>query len=240
MIIIPAIDIMDGKVVRLSQGNPNLKTEYEQFGDPVSVALKWEEQGAKYLHIVDLDAALGIRNNEEILEKIVKSVNIPIQFGGGIRSFESSKKIFEMGVQRIIIGSLAVTNRKVLTKILDEYGPNKVIVSIDHLNGFIKIKGWKESTKLKIEEFMKELKICGIELFLLTSIDKDGTLSEPDFHGLEKGLKMGKIIAAGGISKIEDLIELKKMGVYAAILGKALYENKFTLNQAQNFEVKKC
>jgi phosphoribosylformimino-5-aminoimidazole carboxamide ribotide isomerase len=237
MIVIPAIDIMDGNVVRLLRGDPNKKSVYDHYGEPVSTALRWEKTGAKCIHIIDLDAAFGRSNNESTLIRILKSVNIPLQFGGGVRSFEAAQKFLDHGVYRIILGSLAVIDKTVLEKLVDEYGSDRVAVSVDHLNGFIKIKGWTEFTQLDIGSFMSDIRACGVELFLLTSIDRDGTLSEPDYQEINKVLKIGKIMVAGGISELKDLEKLQQMGVYAAVIGKALYEKKFSLEQALKIEV---
>jgi phosphoribosylformimino-5-aminoimidazole carboxamide ribotide isomerase len=184
-----------------------------------------------------MDAALGRGNNESIINHIIKSVHIPLQFGGGIRSIESAKKFLDAGLYRVILGSLAVTDKTSLEKLLDEYGSDRVAVSVDHLNGFIKVKGWTEPTQLNIISFMSYMHECGVDLFLLTSIDRDGTLSEPDYEEISKVIKIGKIMAAGGISKLKDLEKLRRMGVYAAIVGKALYEKKFSLEQALKVEV---
>lgn len=238
MIVIPAIDIMDGKIVRLVKGDPNKKSVYTQYGDPLSTAIKWEKVGARCIHLIDLDAALGRGNNESIIYNILNSVHIPIQFGGGIRSFESAKKLLNAGIHRIILGSLAVTDNATFKKLLNEYGSDRIAVSIDHLNGYIKVKGWTEATQLDILSYMSKMKEFGAELFLLTNIDRDGTLSEPDYDGINQVLKFGKIMAAGGISDLIDLEKLSKIGVYAAVVGKALYEKKFSLEQALKVEAK--
>ncbi|MBM3292134.1 1-(5-phosphoribosyl)-5-[(5-phosphoribosylamino)methylideneamino]imidazole-4-carboxamide isomerase [Candidatus Bathyarchaeota archaeon] len=236
MIVIPAIDIMDGNIVRLVKGDPNQKSVYRHYGDPVSIAVEWEKVGARYIHVIDLDAALGRGNNESIIYNILNSVHIPIQLGGGIRSFESAKKFLDAGIYRIILGSLAVNDNATFKKLLNEYGSDRIAVSVDHFNGYIKIKGWTETTQLDILSFMSKMKELGTDLFLLTNIDRDGTLSEPDYYEINKVLKIGKIMAAGGISDLTDLEKLSKIGVYAAVIGKALYENKFSLKQALKVE----
>ncbi len=232
--IIPAVDIKDGKAVRLFKGDPD---SVKVYGDnPVDTAKVWEEKGAKHLHIVDLDGAFeGKPKNYKIVERIVKSVSIPVEFGGGLRSFEAVKVMFDIGVERVVIGSMAYQNRKETEKSI-EYFPNRVVIGIDAKDGRVAIKGWLEKTEYTPVEFAKlfdESKIWG---FLYTDVNRDGTMVGPNIEGTERLAKSLKhpVIASGGVSSLEDVLklyQLKKYGVYGVVIGKALYEGKINLEE---------
>lgn len=233
MILIPAIDLMDGEVVRLLKGEEKTKTSYRAMGDPVKVAKTWEKQGAEYLHIIDLDAALGLGDNRETIRNIVGSTDIPVQLGGGIRSHEYARRILKQGINRIMVGSMAFNNIPVLKMLLSEYGPERIIVALDHSNNIIKTKGWREGTEISVLTALKEYSELGAELFLVTDIERDGTLEGPDIENLRRILTEGyRVIVAGGIGSISDLIRVKELGAEAVILGKALYEGRFNLSDA--------
>ena len=234
MQLIPAIDLMNGKVVRLSRGNPKTAKVYEQFGDPVQTAQKWQKEGAKKLHIIDLDAALGFGNNLSIITNIIKKVNLPIQLGGGIRTIRYIEQLIKLGIKQVILGALPFKKPDELIQIVKKFGSQIVIVALDNKNGKIMIEGWKTTINIDMLDSFEQFLRLGINDFLITSIARDGTLSGPDLKLLKemnRNPKM-KIIAAGGIGKVEDLLNLKKIGVEGAVIGKALYENKFSLKEA--------
>jgi len=232
--IIPAVDIKNGKAVRLYKGDPNAVKVY---GDnPVDVAKIWEEKGAKHLHIVDLDGAFeGIPKNYKIVEKIVKSVSIPVEFGGGLRTYEAVKKMIDIGVQRLVIGSLAYQDKKLFEKIVNDF-PDKIILGIDAKDGKVAIKGWLEKTEYSPLEFAKMYENLPIWGYLYTDVNRDGAMEGPNIEGtkfLAENLSK-PVIASGGVSNIEDVIklyELKKYGVYGVVVGKALYEGRINLEE---------
>jgi phosphoribosylformimino-5-aminoimidazole carboxamide ribotide isomerase len=230
--IFPSIDLIDGNVVRLIKGNYKKIKKYDE--NPVSIAKKWEIEGADGLHIIDLDAAFGIKNNIEIILKIVKSVKIPVQVGGGIREMKKVQFLINNNVAQIILGTMAFNNLNLLDSLVKDFGTQKIIVALDYLSGKVMIKGWQYSTNIKVENAIKKFKDHAIENFLITSVDKDGTLSGPDLSILKKLYKYSdvNIIYSGGISKLSDLIKLNFFPLKGIIIGKALYENNFTLKEA--------
>ena len=234
MQLIPAIDLMDGKIVRLTHGDPKTAKVYLQFGGPVKNAKKWQAEGATKLHIIDLDAALGMGNNLSVIAEIAESVDLPIQVGGGIREIGAVEKVLKLGVSQVILGALAFSDPKAVTQIQQMFGTNSVIVALDNRDGKIMVEGWKTATALSIKEALEKFAALGVEAFLVTSITKDGTLSGPDLDTLREACKYPnvKIIAAGGIGGLNDLLALKQVGVEGAVIGKALYEGRFTLKEA--------
>ncbi len=231
MIIFPAVDIRQGRCVRLYQGKKDQETIYND--DPVIAAKKWEQKGAKYLHIVDLDGAFtGDQKNKDVIRKIVKSINIPVQVGGGIRTLERAKEIIELGVERIIVGTSAVKKEGFVEELVEEL-KSKVVVSIDAKNGYVCVDGWVKSSDLQAVDFAKSLEEKGVKTIVYTDISKDGTMVGPNFYELKKLKKSVdiNIIASGGIGRKEDVEELKRMGIYGAIIGKALYEGKIKLEE---------
>jgi phosphoribosylformimino-5-aminoimidazole carboxamide ribotide isomerase len=232
--VIPAIDLMNGKIVRLSRGDPKTAKVYDQFGNPVETAKKWKEEGAKKLHIIDLDAAFGTGDNLSVIAEIAETITLPIQVGGGIRKIEAVEKLLTMGISQVILGALAFTDPKAITQIQKELGPETVIVALDNKDGKIMVEGWKTPTTLGIKEALEKFTELEVKTFLVTSITKDGTLSGPDIDTLSEACQYPdvKIIAAGGIGGLNDLIALKRIGVEGAVIGKALYEGRFTLKEA--------
>jgi len=236
MLIIPAIDLRGGKVVRLFQGKFDREKVYSS--DPVKVAKHWARQGAKFLHIVDLDgASSGALKNIRVVEKIVDEVGIGIEFGGGVRSIETITKLFNLGVQRVILGTRAASDAKFLKQAWKKFG-EKIIVSIDAKGGEVLTQGWNRQSAKTVLGFAEELRSIGFKQVIYTDISKDGTLSGPNISGIKELLKGARlnVIASGGVSGLKDLIKLdklKKQGLSGVIIGKALYEGKFTLLEAQ-------
>ncbi len=231
MIIFPAIDIKDGKCVRLKQGKFD---KVKVFSDnPVHIAKEWQESGCKYLHIVDLDGALnGIQTNISTIRNIVRSIDIPIQLGGGIRDCETVEKLLKSGVERVILGTAALENRDLLKKIVDKYD-ERIVVSIDAKNGYVAKEGWTKISSVESVSFIKKLEEIGIKSIVYTDILKDGMMRGPNFQIYEiiKTKTNLDIIASGGISSLEDIERLNNIGVYGCIIGKALYNGSLNLNE---------
>jgi phosphoribosylformimino-5-aminoimidazole carboxamide ribotide isomerase len=232
--LIPAIDLMNGKIVRLTHGDPKTAKVYRQFGGPVETAKKWKAEGARKLHIIDLDAALGMGNNLSIIAEIAESADLPIQVGGGIRNIEAVERVLKLGVSQVILGALAFSDPKAVTQIQQEFGAASVIVALDNRDGKIMVEGWKTATAIGIKEALEKFAALGVKAFLVTSITKDGTLSGPDLDTLREACQFPnvEIIAAGGIGGLNDLVALKRVGVEGVVIGKALYEGRFTLKEA--------
>jgi phosphoribosylformimino-5-aminoimidazole carboxamide ribotide isomerase len=232
--LIPAIDLMNGKIVRLSRGDPKTAKVYNQFGGPVETAKKWKEEGATKLHIIDLDAALDAGNNRSVIAEIAENVELPIQVGGGIRTIETAQKLLTMGINQVILGALAFSDPQAITQIQQKFGTETVIVALDNKDGRIMVEGWKTVTASGIKEALKKFIALGVKTFLVTSITKDGTLSGPDLETLSEACQYPnvEIIAAGGIGSLSDLAALKRVGVEGVVIGKALYEGRFTLKEA--------
>jgi phosphoribosylformimino-5-aminoimidazole carboxamide ribotide isomerase len=248
MIIFPAIDIKGGKVVRLEQGRFDKVTAYSS--DPVQMAQKWKTHGAQWLHVVDLDGAqTGQLQSLETIKRIKREVAVSVQVGGGIRNLPVLNTLLDKeenpdtgGVDRVVLGTRAVIedekNKDAFKKILIEWG-EKIAVSIDCKNGFIAQRGWQEVTQVKGVDLVKRLALMGVKRLIYTDIARDGTLTGPNFAGLEEILKAVKIpvIASGGISSIEDIKKLialaqKYKNLEGAITGKAIYEGKLDLKEA--------
>lgn len=230
MQIIPAVDIKNGKCVRLTQGKPDTAVVYEE--DPVKAALHWQDEGAKYLHIVDLDGAFqGEVVNFDTIERILSSINIPAEAGGGIRTLNSIRKYIDIGVDRVVLGTQVVTSPEYLEKSLELYG-NKIAVAIDASSGRVVIQGWTKETDTFAIDLAKKVKNAGVNTIIYTDTTTDGTLKGPNFKGIEEFVKAIKtnVIISGGISSIEDVKRLKMLeGVTGVIIGKALYTGKIKL-----------
>jgi phosphoribosylformimino-5-aminoimidazole carboxamide ribotide isomerase len=231
MRIIPALDILNGKCVRLTEGNYEDVTVYNQ--DPVSVAKELEEAGFEYLHIVDLDGARSAGLvNDQLVERIAKETNLHIDFGGGIKTEKDLERILACGVKQVTIGSLAAKNPELVTEWLKAYGSETIILGADCLNGKIAVSGWMEETNWSIEDFIAFYLPAGLKYLICTDISRDGTLSGPAsvwYEQIMKAFPTINLIASGGVSCNEDLIELRKLNCYGAIVGKALYEGKISI-----------
>ncbi len=234
MMAIPAIDLMQGKVVRLTRGDPATAKYYEQWGTPAEVAMKWKSEGAKRLHIIDLDGAFSLGNNFSVITEIAEKASLPIQVGGGIRSVETAKTLLGRGVNQVILGALAFSDSAAISKIQREFGSDSVIVALDNRDGKVMVEGWKTGTGFTMWEALEKFVNIGVVTFLITSIVADGMLQGPDLGTLSEACNYpgAHIVAAGGIGSMGDLVALKQVGVEGAVIGKALYEGRFTLKEA--------
>jgi len=232
MKIIPAIDLMDGQVVRLVKGNPNNKTVYSN--NPLEIAKKWQSEGADMLHIVDLDATLGKGSNLQVVKKLVNELKVPVQVAGGLRDESIIYEVSEWA-ERVVLGTLAFKDKETVLKIAETIGKDKVVISVDQIDGTIVVNGWQTSTETKLIEGMKEFLQLGFSEFLLTSVNRDGTMKGPDIESLQKAcsLENANVIASGGISDISDIKKVKTVNADGVILGKALYENKISIGEAK-------
>ena len=230
MRVIPAIDIMGGSVVRLVKGDSANKVVYSD--DPVATAIKLESEGADMLHVVDLDAAFSAGSNGALVQKIPQAVKIPVQVAGGIRSPESAEEMLGIAA-RVVIGTMAYQDQDAVKK-LAKKNPGRIIISIDQSDGTVMVKGWKESTGVKVADAITQFRSAGIDEFLLTSINLDGTLEGPDMPSLSEAVRSGaKIIASGGISSVADVARVKTAGCNSVILGKAMYDGKISVGKAK-------
>ena len=229
MRVIAAVDIMGGSVVRLVKGNPANKVEYSN--DPVETAKKWETVGADMLHVVDLDAAFSTGNNSELIAKISEAVRIPLQIAGGIRSLEKAEEVLSMA-SRVVIGTMAYREPEVIRKLVKK-NADRVTISVDQMGGMVMVKGWKESTGTTVADAISQFLAVGVDEFLLTSIDRDGTLQGPDIKTLADAAVSARIIASGGISSIEDVIKIRSAGCSSVIIGKAMYDGKVSIEKVK-------
>ncbi len=235
--IIPAIDLIDGKCVRLSQGDYNRKTVYNE--DPLEVALMFEAAGIKRLHLVDLDGAKAKHIvNHKVLETIAGKTSLIIDFGGGLKSDEDLKIAFESGAEMITGGSIAVKEKDTFLKWLEIYGNKKIILGADAKDGNIAVGGWLETTALPVVEFIAEFHKKGIIKVISTDISRDGMLTGPSielYQEIIDVLPKVEIIASGGIATMDDILKLDEMGVPGVITGKAIYENRISLKEIERF-----
>lgn len=229
MKVIAAVDIMGGSVVRLVRGNPIDKVDYSN--DPVEIARKWESVGADMLHIVDLDAAFSTGSNSELIAKISQAVRIPLQIAGGIRSLEKAEEMLSVA-SKVVIGTMAYREPEVIRKLVKN-NADRVTISVDQMDGMVMVKGWKESTGTTVADAISQFLAIGVDEFLLTSIDRDGTLQGPDIKTLADAAVCARIIASGGISSIEDVIKIRSTGCSSVIIGKAMYDGKVSIQKVK-------
>jgi len=235
MLIIPAIDLKDSKCVRLFKGMENEVTVYHE--NPIEMAYFWRDQGSKELHIIDLDGAFGSGDNMDIIKEIASKVDMNIQVGGGIRSLEKAEKLYEMGINRLIIGTSAIKDPTFVRSVADKIGGQHVCVALDFRGEDVLIKGWTEKTTLNVFEAAELMKKRGAEWILFTSQEADGTLEGISDSQLDITKRMVestslKVIAAGGITSMKDIEKLRDINVAGLVIGKALYENKFDIKDA--------
>jgi phosphoribosylformimino-5-aminoimidazole carboxamide ribotide isomerase len=234
-IIYPAIDIRDGKCVRLVQGDYNQETVYNT--NPLEVALEWEASGGEWIHLVDLDGAkAGHPVNDLLIGKIASSVKVPVQVGGGLRTEQDVDRLLSLGVSRVILGTAAIEDREFVYKLLAKHG-EKVAIGIDARDGFVATRGWLETSQVKAEDLAVQLAEHGAKTFIFTDISRDGMMGGPNVEAITQLAKVSgqTVIASGGVSKMEDLTRLAKQsanGVGGAIVGKALYTGSIKLEEA--------
>jgi phosphoribosylformimino-5-aminoimidazole carboxamide ribotide isomerase len=229
MIVIPAIDLRGGRAVRLLRGDPGAETSYAD--DPVAVAERFQEEGARRLHVVDLDAALGQGDNREVVAAICHAVAIPVQVGGGMRSLEDIGALVEAGASRAILGTAAAADPTFVSRAVEEFA-ERVVVAVDVRGGRVMVKGWQEEGPA-LEEAIPALDEAGTPRYLVTSIARDGTLDGPDLRLYTQVLKLTQtpVIASGGVRDADDIWALRDLGAEAAVTGKALYERTLKLSQ---------
>lgn len=231
--LIPAIDIIDGKCVRLTKGDYNNKKIYNE--NPITVAQEFEKQGFRRLHIVDLDGAKSNHIvNVDVLKRITSETNLIVDFGGGIKTDNDIELAFQNGASMVTIGSIAVTQPELFVSWIDKYGPERIILGADVRNGKISINGWKEDSTEELLPFLKYYIDKGINKVLCTDISKDGMLQGTAielYKSVMREYPSLQLIASGGVSCLSDIIELEKNGIPAVVFGKAIYEGKINLNE---------
>ncbi|MDP6964750.1 MAG: 1-(5-phosphoribosyl)-5-[(5-phosphoribosylamino)methylideneamino]imidazole-4-carboxamide isomerase [Acidimicrobiales bacterium] len=233
--VFPAIDLIDGKCVRLLQGEYSNETQYND--DPISQALSFQEEGASWIHVVDLDAArTGIANNASVIENIVSRLEIPIQVGGGIRSLDAARSVFDSGVTRVVIGTAAIDTPSLVEEVTLI---GRVAVAIDLRNKKVAIHGWKTETDLPYTHLFERFEEIGIDAYIVTHIERDGTLEGPDIDAYKELVSSTTkdVIASGGVGSIDDLRDLSRLSVdgrtlSGVIIGRAFYDGKFSLSEA--------
>ncbi len=236
MILYPAIDIYEGRAVRLVKGDFDASTVYDD--SPLEAARAWVKAGARFLHIVDLDGAKqGTPQNLEHIERIAHELQVPVQCGGGLRSFSAVRDALNAGVERVILGTAAFTDVDFLDDVLAKYR-DRIIVSVDTRGGLVSTKGWQETTQITGEAVIEQLQNRGVRSFVYTNVDKDGLLGGPDLEEIRRiaGVVRGRFIYSGGIGKLEDLVNLaalRQVNLGGVIVGKALYEHQFTIAEGQ-------
>ena len=234
MIILPAIDLLDGQVVRLREGRLEDKTVYSE--DPLAFARRWEEEGGNCLHVVDLNAAFtGEPRNIEIIKRLVATLNIPVQVGGGIRSQEAAATFIKAGVSRVVIGTGAVDSPIFLENLIDRFGGQRIAVSVDAKDGHVAVRGWTEITSIHALDFIRMVEKLGVGTIIFTDIATDGTMIGPNFAALEKILDRTRcqVISSGGVANLEHIKQLASMPrLYGTIIGRALFDGTIDLGEA--------
>lgn len=235
MILYPAIDIKEGKCVRLVQGRDDAVKEYSD--NPIQMAKHWENEGAEWLHVVDLDAAIAESAiNRDLLEELLQAVRIPVQLGGGMRTLTRIENAIALGASRIVLGTAAVEDKKLLQSAMERFG-DYLAVGVDVKSGRVVTRGWKSETNVEVTRFAKQLALHGVRTLIVTDVTEDGMMRGPNFALTEQVASVShtSVILSGGISSLDDLSRaraLQERGVDGVIIGKALYEKKFTLKEA--------
>ena len=233
MEIIPAIDLIDGRCVRLYQGDYSRETVYSD--DPVEVARRWERLGARRIHVVDLDGArAGVPQNLDVIGRIVNAVGVPVQMGGGVRTIETVRAVIDCGIDRVMLGTVAVRDPGIVTSACEQFGAETVLVAIDSRDGNVAVSGWTDGAQTTATDLLRLMMNAGVRTFLCTDISRDGTLTGPDY-GLMRSLVAiagPGVIAAGGIATIDHLTKLASIGVGGAVIGRALYTGDIDLAEA--------
>lgn len=231
MLVIPAVDIQGGRAVRLYEGDPSRETVY--YENPLEAALHWQKQGARMLHLVDLDAALGQGENRAVLCEVAGAITIPFEVGGGIRSLEAAREVLALGASRVVVGTVAVKAPQVLERMLWEFGPERVVVSLDARGLEVVVSGWAEETALRVQDLGLRMWELGVRTLIYTDVRRDGTLAGLDLEviGEVRAAWPGFLIVGGGIASDADLEGLGRLGVEGAITGKAIYEGRIDLKK---------
>ena len=237
MEILPAIDLRQGKVVSLNQGNFERQTTFSD--DPIGVAQAFVEAGATRIHVVDLDGALegGLRQTS-LYASLAKSVGVPIELGGGIRTIQDVGSVLSVGIDRVVLGTAAIEDSEVVTHAVQKHGAARIIVGLDANDGKVAVAGWRETTDREATDLMSTMVATGVRRFVFTDIARDGTLTEPNFASVMKIIEHGKtlgdihIVASGGISSIKHLQQLARIGAESAIVGSAIYRGALDLREA--------
>jgi phosphoribosylformimino-5-aminoimidazole carboxamide ribotide isomerase len=232
MLVIPAVDILGGKCVRLFRGDPTKNKVY--YEDPLEAAKRLETQGAQLIHIIDLDAALGSGQNTEAIKRILENISVNVQIGGGIRSLEKADELLKLGAYRVIFGTAAVKNPELVKEAVSRYGSESVAVAIDEKDGKVAVHGWKNKSTVDYVDLAKSFESMNVGALIFTPISVDGTLTGPQ---VEKTVSLVEtvdlpVIASGGVAKLDDLVALTGTGVAGVVVGTAIYEKKFTLKEA--------
>ncbi|MGD9131141.1 MAG: 1-(5-phosphoribosyl)-5-[(5-phosphoribosylamino)methylideneamino]imidazole-4-carboxamide isomerase [Candidatus Bathyarchaeota archaeon] len=232
MIVIPAVDILDGKCVRLVRGDPSRSKIY--YDNPVEAAQLLEEQGAEFLHLIDLDAALGSGQNLETIKNVLENISVKVQIGGGIRTLEKADALLKLGAYRVIFGTTAVNNPPLVQEAVRQHGPESVAVAIDEKDGKVAVHGWKNRSEIDCLSLARTFEGMGVGALIFTPISVDGTLKGPVIEKTVKLVEAVKtpVIASGGVASLEDLVALTGTGVEGVVVGTALYEKRFTLREA--------
>jgi phosphoribosylformimino-5-aminoimidazole carboxamide ribotide isomerase len=238
-LIFPAIDLKGGKVVRLQQGRADAVTVYSD--DPVAVAKRWEDEGARYLHVVDLDGAFaGEPRNWDLVQEIIKAVQIPVQLGGGLRCRAHVQEALDMSVTRVVLGTKACDSPDFVSALVDDFGP-RIVVGIDARDGFVAVKGWTEKTKLSAIEFAGQINQLGVANIIFTDVSTDGMLTGPNYPAISSVCAAVKcnVIASGGVASLEDVRRLQHLteerpNLVGVIIGKALYDGRVDLKQLES------
>lgn len=232
MLIMPAVDIKNGKCVQLVQGKPG--TEQVIIENPEQIAKKWEDDGAEIIHVIDLDGALDTKDNLNTIKKILNEVTVPIQLGGGIRSVDYAKKLLNLDIERLILGTMAIKDPSTITQLADEFGSDRIMVSLDSKDSKVVIKGWKEKIDKSAPEISQKFQEAGAGSILFTNVDVEGLLKGFDLQpaiDLVKSVDI-PIVYSGGITTIADVENLTKTGVKGVVIGSALYKDKINLKEA--------
>jgi phosphoribosylformimino-5-aminoimidazole carboxamide ribotide isomerase len=232
MLVIPAVDILGGKCVRLFRGDPTKNKVY--YEDPLEAANALETQGAQLIHIIDLDAALGSGQNTEAIKRILENISVNVQIGGGIRTIEKADKLLKLGAYRVIFGTAAVKNPELVKEAVSRYGSENVTVAIDEKDGKVAVNGWKNKSTVDYVDLAKFFDSMNVGALIFTPINVDGTLTGPQVEKTVSLIEMVDVpvIASGGVAKLDDLVALIGTGVAGVVVGTAIYEKKFTLKEA--------
>lgn len=232
MHILPAVDIKNGKAVRLFQGEKDKETVYSD--SPAEMARRWADQGATYLHVVDLDGAFGGRaDNEPHIRDIVRAVDIPVEVGGGVRSLDMAQRLIDLGVDRVIVGTRALESREFVDEMLATL-PGRVNIGIDAKDGFVAVNGWTETSRVRAEDFLASFSGSGVAAIIYTDISRDGALAGVNADAMRAACAATDvpIIASGGVTSVDDIRALRDLPLFGIIVGKALYEERLTLAEA--------